>query len=97
VAFRTIRTDTNGAFLVVSCFIAAATHDEEGRCGAGGHPKSGIIRTARGSIAYGNIIDNVVFWMILVITYGFLGVQDVMLSSSHIRLYEITYKVVSFI
>ena len=40
VSFRTIRTDINGPFLHSKCYIAAATHDEEVRCGAGGHPKS---------------------------------------------------------
>ena len=47
MSFRTIRTDFNGVFLCLQCYIAAATHDEEGRCGAGGHPKStssGLIR-----------------------------------------------------
>ena len=43
--FRTIRTDFNGVFACLQCYIAAATHDEEVRCGAGGHSKSAIIRT----------------------------------------------------
>ena len=45
MSFRTIRTDINGPFLLSKYHIAAATHDEEVRCGAGGHPKAGIIRT----------------------------------------------------
>ena len=32
--------DFNGPFLHSKCYMAAATHDEEVRCGAGGHPKS---------------------------------------------------------
>ena len=35
----------NGPFLLSKGYIAAATHDEEVRCGAGGHPKSTLIRT----------------------------------------------------
>jgi hypothetical protein len=35
----------NGPFLHFKSYIAAATHDEEVRCGAGGHPKSGLIST----------------------------------------------------
>ena len=45
VSFRTIRTDINGPFLLSKGYIAAATHELEVRCGAGGHPKSGTIRT----------------------------------------------------
>ena len=44
-SFRTIRTDFIGVFLCLQCYIAVAIHDEEGRCGCGGHPKSGLIRT----------------------------------------------------
>ena len=40
-----IRTDFNEVFICLQCYIADATHDEEGRCGAGGHSKSSIIRT----------------------------------------------------
>ena len=32
-------------YLYAYNYIAGATHDEEVRCGAGGHPKSAIIRT----------------------------------------------------
>ena len=46
VSFRPIRTDFDGPFLHSKCYMAAATHDEEVRCGAGGHPKSTVIRTA---------------------------------------------------
>ena len=35
----------NGVFICLQLYIASATHDEEGRCGAGGHPKSTLIRT----------------------------------------------------
>ena len=45
MSFRTIRTDFNGVFLCLQCCIAAVNHDEECRCCAGGHPKSGLIRT----------------------------------------------------
>ena len=44
-SFRTIRTDFNGVFACLKSYIASATRDEEGRCGAGGHPKSRLIRT----------------------------------------------------
>ena len=39
MSFRAIRTDFNGVFLCLQCYIAGANHDEEGGCGAGGHPK----------------------------------------------------------
>ena len=42
MSFRPIRTDCNGAFLCLKSYIAGATHDEEGRCGAGGHPKNPV-------------------------------------------------------
>ena len=45
IAFPTIHTDFIGPLLLSKCYLADATHDEEGRCGAGGHPKSGLIRT----------------------------------------------------
>ena len=47
MSFRTIRTDFNGVFLCLQCYIAVATHDEEVRCGAGGHSKSLLIMPGR--------------------------------------------------
>ena len=46
MSFLTIRNNVKGPFLLSKGYIAAATHDWEVRCGAGGHSKSGIIRTA---------------------------------------------------
>ena len=45
VTFRTIRPNINMLFLLSKGYIAIATHDEEVRCGVGGHPKSTLIRT----------------------------------------------------
>ena len=44
MSFLTIRTDINGTFLLSKGYIEAATNDWEVTCGAGGHPKTGLIR-----------------------------------------------------
>ena len=38
IPYYMMRADIEGPFLHSKCFIASATHDEEGRCGAGGNP-----------------------------------------------------------
>ena len=46
MSFCTIHANFDEILLCLQCYIACAIYDEEGRCGAGGHPKSSLIRTA---------------------------------------------------
>ena len=45
ISFPTIRNNFKEQLFITKCYIAAATHDDKVKCGAGGHPKSSLIRT----------------------------------------------------
>ena len=47
MSFPTIGTEYNGVLAAFNRHITGVAYDEVVRCGAGGRPKSGLIRTAK--------------------------------------------------